>query len=167
MLPTKTERRGGAREISEGGKQRKSGAMTAYWQRRREEKQEEERRRREHVARVERLRRMQAQCQGYRPLSPSAMTDEEAIAFAARQAQAASATMRLRDTPSSAVRRMDAHEQALYAAAINSAIRFFNDNDEKHKRLIAYREECRRANAECERRRDELRHAAKTDVYII
>lgn len=105
---------------------------------------------------VEHRRKMRESCSQYDPLSVIAMTDTEANVFAARLAEGARQTIRMKVADGS-VRGMDNDESVAYAAAIYSAISYLNCRDAEHRHILRYRDECRRQEAEQQKARADLR----------
>lgn len=83
--------------------------------------------------RLDELRRkdLSVRCAKYIRKPCSKMTNEQAMAFASMQAESARETIPMTD-----------EEAKMYAGAIYSSIRYFNDRDPEHAAYIRYLEEC-------------------------
>jgi len=81
----------------------------------------------------------------YNPKPVWKMTDEEAYAFACRQAQEAADHIRTKDG------HMTEGDMQQYAAAVYQSILYFNKRDPRHKEHMRYLEELREKEKERER----------------
>lgn len=132
----------------------KSEASRAYWQRVHEKKEEEASRRRVMEEHASRRRRMKEKCRDYIQQPIVGMSDTEAQEFARNVSDSMRSIIRIRDFGADDGRRMTPEETAHCRDAILDAIKYFNEGDAEHQRIMEYRETCRRAAEESRKRQE-------------
>ena len=94
-------------------------------------------------------------CKGFTQKPCSKMTDREAMAFAAKQAEQAATSI-----------RMTEEEVLQYASAVYLSIRYFNDRDKEHAAYMQYLDKCKKAAAEAAKSEAERVSRKPIKVYL-
>lgn len=105
-------------------------------------------------------------CAQYNPRPIATMTDAEIRELVSHITEDAEKSIRIRE-PRRGVRVMSEEESAAFAKAINDSIAYFNLREAERKRVLEYREECRRMENEQHKARIERRKKAADFIIHI